>query len=357
MGHVDNIRDSRSNIPELSDPKRKITGYVLASLITLACGYFIFEVLSSNSLTFKANWNMFKSPLGNLCMIIGFVLAMIWWGKFTHWSATPIVDTRDEYGNLIERKENYDVTEQMFAKWLLPLLGHFVIEPIMYGAIIYYPLQCIIAVVGSIFPYVLSLIVLGIIAGSWLLTRSFLFRNHSIVLIILGLFIIIVFSLGGYAISRNWFGNTIQMFENNTKSSETVSINDKNTDWEDAYVDGEEMEEDESSQFEGVGEEGLYGSLAEGSTTFIGNMAGNDIEFTITKTTDMGEVKAICKDVENGTTIKFIGESLPAQAGDITFYSQDDTDEWVLCLSGDIDNVSGTVTVGGKEQKIILKKK
>ena len=179
MGKLDNIKNRVKSIPEFSDKNYMIAGYIVAALITIAGAFLIYEVVTTDALVFKANWNMFKSPLGNLCWIIGFIWAMLWWGKFTHWSATPIIEKRDRYGNLIERKEDFDIMEQGFAKILMPILGHFVIEPIMYGAIIYYPIQCIIALVGAIFPYILSLIVLAIIVGAWLFTRYCQFRYQS----------------------------------------------------------------------------------------------------------------------------------------------------------------------------------
>ena len=145
---------SLPNIPEFSSENYKIVSYVVAALITASGGFLVYEVLFNSDLTFSANWNMFKSPLGNFCWFIGFFWAIAWWGKFTHWSATPITKTYDKYGDLKKVEEDYDVSNQLFAKVLMPFLGHFVIEPIIYGAIIYYPIQCVIALVGSIFPYV-----------------------------------------------------------------------------------------------------------------------------------------------------------------------------------------------------------
>ena len=136
---------------------------------------------------------MFKSPLGNLCMIIGFICAILFWGKMGHWSSTPVVKYYDEHGNHVGTKEDMDVMEQGFAKILMPILGHFVLEPIIYGALIYYPIQCVIALVGAIFPYIMTLIVLAIIAGAWLFTREVKIRYRSALLVACGVLFTVAF--------------------------------------------------------------------------------------------------------------------------------------------------------------------
>ena len=79
MGQIENIKNRVKNLPEFSDQNYTIVGYVFAALITLAGGYLIYEVLTTDALTFKANWNMFKSPLGSLCICIGFICAIIFY--------------------------------------------------------------------------------------------------------------------------------------------------------------------------------------------------------------------------------------------------------------------------------------
>ena len=377
MGQIEKIKNSVRNIPEFSEKNYSIVGYVFATLITVAGLFLIYEVVTTDALVFKANWNMFKSPLGNLCWFIGFFWAIAWWGKFTHWSATPITKTYDRYGNLKKVEEDYDVSNQMFAKILMPFLGHFVIEPIIYGAIIYYPIQCIIAVVGAIFPYILSLIVLGIIAGSWMFTRTFQFRYHSVVLVAMGILFTVAFAWGGYAIGKSEPGSTIQMLTSNAGDSSSANQNDEfgnNADveqqtnnTEDEFADNStpqaesdefaDSSEEEDDQFEGVGEEGLYGSLPTGSTSYTGDMAGFPIEFTITKSEDMGDIKAVYKNVKYGTSMNLTGESLPADGGNINFYGKDGNSDWVFMLGGDVNNITGTAQSGGKELNVTLRKK
>ena len=358
MNFITKLKERVKNLPELSESNYQIACYIVCALITLSGLFLVYEVLFDGDLTFSAQWNIFKSPLGSVCIFIGFIWAMCWWGKFTHWSATPVVETRDRYsGRLIERKENYDVTEQMFAKILMPILGHFVIEPIMYGAVIYYPLQCIIALVGAIFPYVLSLLVLAIIGACWMYAQKVQIPARSWMLGLAGFVFTLAFAWGGYAIMNATPGGTIQMLADTNQmqyepvSQEQTTTSGSGTADDDAAVGVE----DEGEQFEGYGEEGLLGSLPEGTTSYEGEMAGFPIEFAITK--DGDETTAKYTNVKYGTTMMLSGESLPAMGGNITFYGQEDGNDWRFELSGDGKNIEGTAYNGDKSLQVTLKKK
>ena len=351
------------NIPEFSDKNYKIIGYVVGGLTTLCGAFFIYEIFADGDLTFKAQWNMFKSPLGNLCLFIGFFWAILWWGKFTHWSATPVTEYRDSSGNLVKREENFDIMEQGFAKIIMPLLGHFIIEPIIYGAIIYYPIQCIIALVGSIFPYILALIVIGIIALAWMFTRQFSFRYHSVMLVAFALVFCTAFTWGGIAIKNAGPGAEIQMLADTQTDSdnEGTLTEDGSDDASPVDPEGDEIQDDgvideEDDQFGGEEEEGLFGCLPQGTTTFEGDMDGFPIEFNITKS-EVDEIIAMFKNVNSGTVMRMTGESLPAMGGCIDFIGKDGNDEWDFYLCGDCDNVSGTATCGEKQLQVNLHKK
>lgn len=351
------------NLPEFSTENYNIARYVIASLITVSGVFLIYEVLFNSDLTFAANWNMFKSPLGNICMFIGLLCAIIFWGKMGHWSRTPVIEYRDRSGRLVGAKEDMDITEQSFAKILLPIIGHFVIEPIIYGALIYYPIQCVIAFVGTIFPYVLTLVVIAIIAGSWLLTKNLSFRYRSLVLVLMGLLFTGAFTWSGYTLHNAEEGSTIQTLVEKTTITANANIieptnqglaeNENNLDETTSTIDKEE-----DDQFEGVGEEGLFGSLPIGTTEYVGDMAGFPIEFSITKKDDSGDVSAIYKNVKYSTVMNLSGESLPAMGGDINLYGNDNGTSWTFCLTGTIDTITGTAQSGeGKEMKVTLQKR
>ena len=344
-------------LPEFSQKNFDIARYAVGTLITLSGLFFIYAVLFKGDLTFSAQWNIFKSPLGSVCIFIGFFWAMLWWGKFTHWSATPVIETRDRYtGKVIERKEDYDIMEQGFAKIIMPLLGHFVIEPIMYGCIIYYPIQCIIALVGSIFPYVLTLIVLGIIVAAWLLTKNLQFRYRSALLVVAGLLFTVAFTWGGTAIYNSAPGSTIQMLADTQTSSENVGVVQDNEEQTSSDESGDIVDEEEDEQFEGYGEEGLLGSLPYGTTEYEGDMEGYPIEFTIIKE-EASDIKGIYKNVKYGTTMNLVGESHPADGGNISFFGKDGDTDWSFNLTGDVENITGTAQSGDTELKLTLHKK
>ena len=329
------------NLPEFSEQNYKIVGYVVAALVTLSGGFLIYEVLFNSDLTFKANWNMFKSPLGNISWFIGFICAIVFWGKMGHWSRTPVKEYRDSYGNVLKREEDYDVTEQGFAKILLPIIGHFGIEPLVYGALIYYPIQCVIALVGAIFPYVLTAIVLAIIAGAWLYTSKCHFRYHSAVLVLLGVLFTVGFAWGGYALMNAEPGSTIQMLADTP-----------------ANIEGEAEDYDPGmdDQFEGYGEEGLLGSLPVGTTTYVGKVGDTESELAITKDSE-GNVTGKLREVNDAATMHLDGESLPAMGGDISFYGHVGSATWVFNLTGDANSISGTVSNGNGEMSIKMRKR
>ena len=113
-------------------------------------------------------------------------------------------------------------------------------------------------------------------------------------------------------------------------------------------------EEDEDDQFEGVGEEGLYGCLPEGIIDYTGDMEGFPIEFRIIKSADMGNIAAVYKNVKYGTTMNLTGESMPADGGNISFYGKDGDTYWTFVLSGDCENITGTAQSGDTELDITL---
>lgn len=233
--------DHVKHLPEEIGNTYNIVGYVVATFITISGGFFIYELIANSDWTFEAQWNIFKSSFGYLCFCIGFIMAIIWWGRFGHWSAKPVVETRDSWGNVIKRKENYDVIEQLFAKFLLPFLGHFFIEPLVYGCFIYYPIQCIIALVGTIFPYILSFIILGVIVLAWSFTHLFRFRYQLVALLLFGIIFSVGFAWGGYMIQPNipeGFNTTFRNLPSDI-SEKTIDKDEEDEGFEDAIPQDE----------------------------------------------------------------------------------------------------------------------
>ena len=337
-------------LPEFSNNNLKIASYVVSIIVAVAGFFFIYEIIANSGWTIKANWNMFKSAFGNVCMGIGLICAIVFWGKFGHWSRTPVIETRDGSGRLIKREEDFDITEQSFSKIILPVLGHFVIEPIVYGAVIYYPVQCIIALVGVILPYLISLLILAVIAAYVMYTKWYHFRNPSIVLILSGLLFTAAFAWGAYSIKNNTLS-----YDDAQYSSDRV-VADGNEESDENKSD-ESFEEDENAEQFGISDDSLLATLPEGTSQYTGEMEGFPIEFTIVNDTEKGILRAEYKNVKYTTVMQLEGESMPADDGNIHFYGKDKDQEWVFYLSGNAEDITGTAQSGDKELEIKLHRK
>lgn len=114
------------------------------------------------------------------------------------------------------------------------------------------------------------------------------------------------------------------------------------------------MEEDA----EDYGTSGLMASLPVGTTVYTGDMGGYPILFTITNNPATGELTALYKNVNYGTSMKMTGESLPADDGAISFFGEENGRQWCFDLDGDADNITGTASGSNNYQfKVTLKRK
>lgn len=247
-----------------------------------------------------------------------------------------------------------NITEQGFAKILMSIIGHFIIEPIIYGAIIYYPVQCVIALLGTIFPYIMSLIIPAIVAGSWMYTRVANFRYHSVVLVALGVLLTVAFGHGAYSIHSTYAPHPIELAPGDSTSNIGQTDEQVADEAEEAVENTEDMIDEGEGMVETTGE-GLFGSLPEGTSVYVGEMNGNPIEMTFSK--EEVNINGSYKDVNSGATMSLDGESLPAQGGDITFHGNLNNSNWTFFLIGTADNITGTGSNDGNEYSITLHKK
>lgn len=151
-------------LPDFSDKNYTYASYVCGVLVSASSLFFIYEMFTAEDFGITVNWNIFKSAWFSPLFIVGFILAIINWGKFGHWGGQPYNVYKDGSGKKYV-EENNDITENMFGHFIMPLLGHFVIEPIIYACIIFYPLMLLFAILGIILPYAITLILLAISAG------------------------------------------------------------------------------------------------------------------------------------------------------------------------------------------------
>ena len=333
------------------DRSYRIASYVVNTLVSLAGLFLAYEVLFNLRISFSPEWNIFKSAWGFPCILIGLVLAILRWGKLGHYSSKPIVEYRDSSNHLIERKEDYNVMSQLVGLVMLPIIGHLIIEPVVYGCLIYYPLQCVIALVGLVFPYLIALLLLFVIGCCWFYFPSLAMEKRFRVLGALGLFLMCAFGWGGYAIEHfnlaEWTPSTSSV--SYTHDSETPQAN--------ASQEQNNSQTGKSTQILSNIGRGLYGRLPKGESIYEGDMAGFPIEFFIEKGDVEGSLKGVYVNVKYGTTINLAGESLPTMDGDINFFGKDRNVEWMFSLTGTPDHISGTASGDGKELKINLHKR
>ncbi len=236
-------------LPESSKNNLKIASYIAGAIVSIAGGIFIYEIIVNSDWTIRANWNMFKSPIGNICMFIGLFCAIIFWGKMGRWTRIPVEAYKDKWGNTVKVRENYDIVEQLLWKFMFPIIGHFIIEPIIYGAIIYYPLMCVVAVVGSLLPYILSLLVLAVCGAFFMYHKFATFKGALIALIAFAAVITAVFGYGAYYLMEQ-SGTTpkIELPQNTTSTPASNTTNSK-IDETEFNFEGEDEEFIDESEF------------------------------------------------------------------------------------------------------------
>lgn len=187
------------NIPEFNDRNYQLASYISAGVVTVSALFLCYAVVFCSDFTFSAQWNIFKSPLLGPLFIVGLVLAVLHIGK-NHYSYDTYEQDVYRDGTKSKPRKSYDVIDNVEGSCLAPLLGHFLLEPFLYACLIYYPLMCIVAFVGSVFPYILSALVLALCFLVFRFSSLFHFRHHSVVLIVLSLVLTISFAMGGMAI-------------------------------------------------------------------------------------------------------------------------------------------------------------
>jgi len=343
-------------LPEFSKQNYDIAGYVVGTAVTCSGAYLIYQILFNSDITFSANWNMFDSILIWPLYIIGLIVMFANWSLFSF-----SYDTYDKitYSNgRTEVKRNWDIIEWMMGHVLAPILGRFVLVPLFVAAIIYYPLMCIVHLVGAIFPYILSLIVIAISVVAWKFTSWFEFRYHSWLLVLMGFVFTIAFSWGGYAISHTESGGNMKLIVDPGPSEVITKVDVEEGQSEPDEDEFGDSETGGSSEFDDTPCDGLYSSLPNDTTEYEGDMAGFPIAFTIIKKGETGDINGIYKNLKFGTIIELTGESLPAMNCDINFYGKADGQEWTFYLTGTVDEITGKAqSSDSKELKVTLRKK
>ena len=293
-----------------------------------------------------ANWNLFSF-------------------SFDSYEKTTYEDGR------VEVKRNWDIMEWMLGHIIFPIFGRFFLVPILVAAIIYYPLMCIVHLVGSIFPYILSLLVLCIIIVSWKFTSWFHFRYHSIFIVFIGIVFTVVFVTGGFLIGDPGPSMVEQTIPNNprppsgngqpTPTPEPTPDDDGDQGEEPSEEDNtpDDFDDPDTPSYYGGGGsspcDGLFGAFPYGTTEYEGDMAGFPIEFTITRDKETKDLTAVYKNIKYGTKMDLKGEPVSDTSCDVKFIGKDKDQEWTFILSGTVEEITGKAQSSDrKELKVTL---
>lgn len=190
-------------IPEFSEKGYLYASYVCGGLLSAVSIFFIVEMFTVPDFGFDVQWNIFKSVWIWPLYVVGIILAIVFWGKFGHWGGQPYDVYEDSNGKKYA-KRNDDITENMFGHFIMPLMGHFVIEPLVYACIIYYPVVCVFAIVGAVLPYLLTLVLIGMCAGVFM-SRKYVgkVRFHSAILVLGTLIITAVLLISSISMEKS----------------------------------------------------------------------------------------------------------------------------------------------------------
>lgn len=365
-------------LPEFSTKNYKTAGYIVATAITISGLWLIYQILFHSDISFSANWNMFDSVLMWPLYIIGLIVMFANWSKFSIFSFDTYEKTTYEDGR-VEVKRNWDIMEWMLGHVIFPLFGRFFLVPVIVAAIIYYPLMCIVHLIGAVFPYIVSLIIICIIVVSWKFTSWFQFRYHSILIVLIGIFFTAIFAVSGYKIEKPHNPRppkeeqpTINTPRKPSDDSKPTSGNTNGTPDdikipEDPNNGGDDSDEFDNNPttpttYQGGGGstpcDGLLGLLPNGTTEYKGDMAGFPIEFIITKKEENGELSAVYKNIKYGATMKLKGEPVSNISCDVRFLGKVKQQEWTFTLSGTTEEIIGKAQSNdGKDLKVHLHKK
>ena len=97
-----NISSYLKKIPEFSDTNFIKASYICGGVLSAIVIFFIIEMFSADDFGINIEWNIFESAWFGILFPIGFVLAIVNWGKFGHWSMQAYDVYKDEYGRKYE---------------------------------------------------------------------------------------------------------------------------------------------------------------------------------------------------------------------------------------------------------------
>lgn len=198
------------NIPEFSDRNYRLAGYVATGIVSVAGVFLLYEMFANTDLRIKPEWNMFKSWLVGPLYFVGLIIAILHLGK-NHYSYDYYEQEYDSSGNKVGKpKKSYDIIDTMEGNCLVPLMMHFVVEPLIWAALIYYPLMIVVGIVGALVPYILAIVIIALCVFVFKFSSLYSFRYHSAALVALGVVLTVIFGFSAYSIQDMASAETTQ---------------------------------------------------------------------------------------------------------------------------------------------------
>lgn len=162
-------------------PQTKIANVVLYAMAAglLAMVAFTAWKVVHIDFSFEIEWNCFNNGLYVPLCVVGFFLQFFSW---SHLSYVTYWKWKDEYGREHMERDN-DMMTEIEGGFLMPLLGHLLLIPMLYGAMLYYVLMGGFALLQSVMPWILGALTLASICPVFLSLRNLLDRKLRFFLI------------------------------------------------------------------------------------------------------------------------------------------------------------------------------
>jgi hypothetical protein len=129
-----------------------------------------------------AEWNIFDSPgMWFALSVIGFFAQF---GDWIHTSFHWVYKWKDPDTGKEKVERSWDIMDEMEGGFIYPVLMHVIFIPAAYGAMFYYIIQCVLALIGVATPFLAAALCLGFVWVFFRLADRLIHRRHRKVLLL-----------------------------------------------------------------------------------------------------------------------------------------------------------------------------
>lgn len=171
---------------------RTIMMIVVTSISLLIGATILFK---TGEINFNLQWNMFKSPMTGVLLIIGFFVTL-----FIKFDGGQVIKVT-KYSSGRETRE-VDHGETLMSNLIGAILFYLVIGPVFFAAVIYYPIVALLSLFEFALPYIVGpLLIIGFPIVFWSITKNLTYKPRRHILFPL---VAITFVLLIYYINKLW---------------------------------------------------------------------------------------------------------------------------------------------------------